>query len=164
MTKRTHAKYIVVIAILGATIVWLATKRHHELFQDDQFGVKTASIVVLPFLDNGPVDPSSNLAATITSDLIDELSESPQLSVLPASAWAEFEGRRLSIQEIGELLGATHVIEGGVQETLGQLRISIQVIDARTDGHVWAEIYQVDADDISSFTASAEATISSKLR
>jgi TolB-like protein len=164
MTKSAHAKYIVVIAILGATVVWLAARSFPAFQKDGHSELNTASIVVLPFVNIGQGDPSGNLAATITADLTDELSKSSQFSVLPASVAARFAGRQLSIREIGDELLVTYVIEGGVTEASGQIRITIHLINARTDEHVWSESYQVDAGDVSRFTASAKATISSKLQ
>ena len=166
MTNSAHAKYIVVIAILGATVVWLAAKSFPEFHKDDQPGVTTASIVVLPFVDLGQGEPAGNLATAITEDLHNALSKSSQFLVAPTYVAAEFarSGRQLSIRDIGDELLVTHVIEGSVREASGQIRITIQLVDARTDEHVWAESYQVDAGDVSSFTASAKATISSKLQ
>ena len=160
--KSIHIKYVVVVAILVATSVWLIAKDHSDHAIPHRAVVDKPTITVLPFLADSPGDISARLAAQITSDLTNELSRSPRFRVMSEPILPAIRERQLSIRELGESLAVSHFVKGGVRETRGQVLISIQLIDARSEEHVWAETYQIDGEDFSSFTASVEAEISSK--
>src|SRR4029077_20605853 len=69
-----------------------------------------------------------------------------------------------NIPEIGKALGVTHIIEGSVQEIDGQVRISTQLIDVRTNAHLWAQSYECELADIFTLESGLAKQIVSKLR
>ena len=106
------------------------------------------AVAVLPF-DNMSGDPGQQyLSDGITEDIITELSRFKELSV--AARYASFHhGRKgASLAQVARDLGVSHVVEGSVRKSGDQLRITVQLINAATGNHVWAERYDRDAQDI----------------
>jgi adenylate cyclase len=112
------------------------------------------SIVVLP-LANMSGDPEQEYFADgLTQDLTTELSRNPDLFVISRSSAFTYKGKRVKVEEVGRELGVRYVLEGSVRKAEGRVRITAQLIDATTGGHLWAETYDRDVSDI--FTVQAE--------
>jgi TolB-like protein len=100
------------------------------------------SIAVLPFKDTSEATaPSDSLAAGIQDDLLTRLSQIGSLKVISRTSVRRYRETMLTIPEIGAELGVGKILEGGVQRVGDQIRINVQLIDTRTDEHVWAETY-----------------------
>ena len=100
------------------------------------------SIAVLPFKDTSEATtPSDVLAAGIQDDLLTRLSKIGSLKVISRTSVGRYRETMLTIPEIGAELGVGKILEGGVQRVGDQIRINVQLIDTRTDEHVWAETY-----------------------
>lgn len=102
------------------------------------------SIAVLP-LDNLSGDPA-NLALVngIHEDILTQLYKVADLRPISRTSVMEYANASRNLKLIASELGVTYVLEGGVQEADGRVRINVQLIDARTDEHVWAETYERD--------------------
>ena len=106
------------------------------------------SIAVLPF-DNMSADAEQDyFAAGISEDIITELSKFRSLFVIARNSSFAFQGRSLSVMQVGEKLGVRYVLEGSVRRAGSRVRITAQLIDAVEDRHVWAERYDREVDDI----------------
>ncbi len=106
------------------------------------------SIAVLPF-DNMSGDPEQEYFSDgITEDLITDLSKISELFVVARNATFTYKGKAVMPHEVANDLGVRHVLEGSVRKAGTRLRITAQLIDARTDGHLWAERYDRDLTDI----------------
>ncbi len=106
------------------------------------------SIAVLPF-DNMSADPEQEfLADGICEDLLTALSKIPELFVIARNSTFQYKGRAIDVRTIGRELGVAHVLEGSVRSSGDRLRITAQLIDARTGDHVWAERYDRQKTDI----------------
>jgi len=105
------------------------------------------SIAVLPF-DNMSGDPEQEYFADgITENIITELSRFPSLFVIARNSTFTYKGRAVKVQQVSEELGVRYVLEGSVQRSNERIRISVQLIDATTGHHLWAERYDSDLDD-----------------
>jgi TolB-like protein len=102
---------------------------------------KSTSIAVLPFEEFGQSTDTSNFANGLHHDLLTRLSGITGLKVISRTSVLRFRKTHQSIPEIAEELGVDIIIEGGIQESGGQMRLHIQVIDTKTDGHTLAETY-----------------------
>jgi len=121
------------------------------------------TIAVLTF-DNMSGDPGQQyLSDGITEDIITELARFRGLSVAARHASAPFAGKRASIDEVRRALGVDYVVEGSVRRSGEQMRITVQLIDAATGSHVWAERYNRQVDDIFTVLDEVVATIASNL-
>jgi len=106
------------------------------------------SIAVLPFV-NMSVDPEQEYFSDgMTEDLITDLSKISGLFVIARNSVFTYKGRTVKVDQVGRELGVRHVLEGSVRKAGGRVRITAQLVDARTGGHLWAERYDRDLEDI----------------
>lgn len=106
------------------------------------------SIAVLPF-DNMSGDLEQGYFADgITEDIITDLSKISGLLVIARNSSFAYRGQALDIRRISRELGVRYVLEGSVRRAAGRIRINAQMIDSQTGGHVWAERYDRDLEDI----------------
>lgn len=106
------------------------------------------SIVVLPF-ENMSGDPEQGYFADgITEDLMTALAKLSGIFVIARNSAFSYKGRAVKVQDVSRELGVRHVLEGSVRKAGKRLRITAQLIDGLTGGHVWAERYDRDTDDI----------------
>jgi adenylate cyclase len=106
------------------------------------------AIAVLPF-DNMSGDAEQEFFADgITEDIITELSRFRDLFVISRNSSFVYKGQRVQVQRVARELGVHYVVEGSVRKAGSRVRISVQLIDAASDRHVWAERYDRDLSDI----------------
>jgi adenylate cyclase len=106
------------------------------------------SIVVLPF-DNMSGDKEQDYFADgITEDIITDISKVSGMFVIARNSSFAYKGRAVNLTEVGRELGVRHVLEGSVRKAGNRVRITAQLIDAATGGHLWAERYDRNLDDI----------------
>jgi len=106
------------------------------------------SIAVLPF-DNLSGDPGQEYFSDgITEDIITALCKTPKIFVVARNSSFTYKGKPVKVQEIGRELGVRYVLEGSVRMAEGKVRITAQLIDAKTGHHLWAERYDRDLKDI----------------
>ena len=106
------------------------------------------SIAVLPF-DNLSDDPKqAYFADGLTQDLITNLSFYRELFVIARNSTFAYKDRAVDVKQVGRDLGVAFVVEGSVRRENNRVRISAQLIDARTGSHVWAERFDRELSDI----------------
>lgn len=109
---------------------------------------ESPSIAVLPFTDLSPEGDQGYFADGIAEDLLSALARVPQLKVTGRTSSFTFRDRNEDLRVIGEALGVGHVVEGSVRRDGNRVRVTAQLIDAKTGFHVWAEIYDRELTDI----------------
>ena len=110
--------------------------------------VPRASIAVLPFANLSGDPEQEYFADGISEDIITELSKLPELFVIARNSSFTFKGKNVLVTEVGKSLGVGHVLEGSVRKSAGRVRISAQLVDASSGGHIWAERFDRDLTDI----------------
>jgi adenylate cyclase len=106
------------------------------------------AIAVLPF-DNMSGDAEQEYFSDgITEDIITELSRFKDLSVVSRNSSFAFKGEATSLRDVGEKLGVDYVVEGSIRKAGNKVRVTAQLIDARSDNHIWAERYDRSLEDI----------------
>jgi adenylate cyclase len=106
------------------------------------------SIAVLAF-ENMSGDPKQEYFSDgLTEGIITGLSKIPQLFVIARNSSFAFKGKAVSVKEVGRKLGVRYVLEGSVRKQEDRIRITAQLIDAQTGGHVWSESYDRDLKDV----------------
>ena len=129
-----------------AEIVETATERARTEALYESFGDK--SIVVLPFI-NMSADPEQDYFADgISEELLNLLARIQELRVISRTSAFSFKGKSVDIATIAESLDFDHVLEGSIRKSGDRIRITAQLIDARTDSHIWSETYDRTLDDI----------------
>ena len=106
------------------------------------------SIAVLPFANLSPDPEQEYFCDGMTEELITALSRIRGLRVISRNSVTRLKGTNKATREIGELLNVSHILEGSVRKAGNNLRITAQLIDAATDGHLWAERYAGTLDDV----------------
>jgi adenylate cyclase len=106
------------------------------------------SIAVLPF-QNMSGDPEQEYFADgIAEDVLTTLSKIPELLVIARNSSFVFKGHARDIREIGRMLGVRHVLEGSVRKAGNRVRLAAQLIDSLNGGHLWADRFEGDLDDV----------------
>ena len=99
------------------------------------------SVAVLPFANRSNREEDEFFTEGIHDDLLTHLSKIGSLKVISRTSVLRYKNSEKSIPEIAAELKVTTVLEGGIQRSGDQVRINVQLIDARTDEHLWAEIF-----------------------
>jgi adenylate cyclase len=106
------------------------------------------SIAVLPFTNMSGDPEQEYFSDGITEDIITDLSKVAGLTVIARNSSFTYKGRAVDIRTIGRELSVRTVLEGSIRRAGQRVRITAQLIDATTGGHVWAERYDRDLTDI----------------
>jgi TolB-like protein/cytochrome c-type biogenesis protein CcmH/NrfG len=106
------------------------------------------SIAVLPFTNMSGDPEQEYFSDGITEDIITELSRFPELFVIARNSAFVFKGEAVDIKEAANKLGVRYVVEGSVRKAGKRVRITAQLIDAAAGGHIWADRYDRELDDI----------------
>jgi adenylate cyclase len=110
--------------------------------------VDKPAIAVLPFNNMSGDAEQEFFADGITEDIITELSRFRELFVISRNSSFKYKGQPVDVQKFARELGVQYVVEGSVRKVGNRVRITVQLIDAETDRHVWAERYDRDLEDI----------------
>lgn len=116
----------------------------------------TPMVAVLPFISADLAGDSEFFARGVHDDLLTQLAQLESIRVISRTSVSEYRDVERNIREIGRELGADAILEGGVQRVGEQIRINVQLIDARSDTHLWAEQYDRALTPANIFTIQAE--------
>jgi TolB-like protein/Flp pilus assembly protein TadD len=106
------------------------------------------SVAVLPFV-NMSNDPDNEFFSDgISEELLDALVKLAGLRVPSRTSSFAFKGKNVDVIDIGRALNVDHVVEGSVRKSGNQVRVTAQLIDLRTDSHLWSQTYDRELDDI----------------
>ncbi|TMH02511.1 MAG: adenylate/guanylate cyclase domain-containing protein [Betaproteobacteria bacterium] len=106
------------------------------------------SLAVLPFTNMSGDPEQEYFADGITEDIITDCSKISGLFVIARNSTFTFKKQSVDIKDVGRKLGVRHVLEGSVRRAGNRVRINVQLIDAESGGHVWADRYDRDLEDI----------------
>jgi adenylate cyclase len=98
-------------------------------------------VAVLPFANLSDDKEQEYFSDGLTEDLITDLSHFSQLRVIARNSTFRYKGQAVDIAKVGKELGVRYVLEGSVRRAGEQVRITAQLIDAQSQGHVWAQRY-----------------------
>ena len=150
-------KLLYILAAIGLPVViifpWVIYRKQKDTDVDDQtLGLKSIvqekSIIVLPFENISPDPDQEYFSDGLTEEIITDLSHIHDLLVISRSSSMTFKGLKITTREIADKVNVRYVLEGSVRKEGSNLRIVAQLIDAKTDAHIWAEKYSGTLDDI----------------
>jgi TolB-like protein/DNA-binding winged helix-turn-helix (wHTH) protein len=146
----------ILVAILVPVAAWLLATRPHS--------APIRSLAVLP-LDNLSGDPSQEYFADgMTDELITELARIPNLRVVSRTSVMAAKGSRRPLPDIARQLDVDAIVEGSIVRSGNRIRITAQLIDARTDRHLWAQSFEGSASDVLSLQDSVAQQIATQAR
>ena len=165
-TKRTRSPQWMMIAIVavlicgGVLLAWMQPwKPDFEPASVEKMAFplpSKPSIAVLPFDNYLDDDQLKFFADGLTENIISALSKVEGLLVIARNSAATFKDRPVNVKQVAEELGVQYVLEGSVQKSGKQLRITAQLVDALKGYHLWSERYDRQAEDV--FTVMDEIT------
>jgi TolB-like protein/Flp pilus assembly protein TadD len=106
------------------------------------------SIAVLPFQNLSDEKENAYFADGIQDDVLTNLSKIGDLKVISRTSVMSYRGKASNVREIGKALGVATILEGSVRRIGNRVRVNVQLIDADTDEHLWAEDYDRDLTDV----------------
>lgn len=106
------------------------------------------SIAVLPFVNMSDDPGNEYFSDGISEELLNLLAKVPELKVISRSSAFYYKGAQKRLDEIAQELKVAHILEGSVRKSGDQVRITAQLIDARTDTHLWSEVFERKLEDI----------------
>src|SRR6266851_2293378 len=106
------------------------------------------SIAVLPFENLSQEKENAFFADGIQDDILTNLSKIGDLKVISRTSVMPYRGKTSNVREIGKALGVATILEGSVRRIGNRVRVNVQLINADTDEHLWAEDYDRDLTDV----------------
>lgn len=110
--------------------------------------ISDKSIAVLPFTDMSENKDAGFFADGVHEDLLTDLALVPELHVVSRTSVMQYRGTTKTMRQIGQELGVAYVLEGSVRRAGNRIRVTGQLINTRTDQHVWAKNYDRDLTDL----------------
>ncbi len=155
----TTAAVLLALAAIVAGIVVFSRYRFRSTL-----AALEKSIAVLPFENLSEEKENAFFADGVQDEILTDLAKIADLKVISRTSVMQYKnGISRNLREIGEQLGVAHVLEGSVQRTGGRVRVSAQLIDARTDAHLWAEHYDRPLDDVFAIQSEVAQAIADQL-
>ena len=136
--KRWLAAAVPLSALVLAGAMWAVWPRGSD---------EPQSIVVLPFVNLSGNQDNEYFSDGLTEEIITRLASVPGLKVISRTSAMHYKGSKKPLPEIASELKVDHILEGSVRSSDGRVRISAQLIDARQDGHIWAENFEHKVQD-----------------
>jgi TolB-like protein/class 3 adenylate cyclase/Tfp pilus assembly protein PilF len=123
------------------------------------------SIAVLPFENLSDEKENAFFADGVQDEILTGLAKVADLKVISRISTMQYKvGPERNLREIAKTLGVAHVLEGSVQRAGGRVRVNAQLIDARTDSHLWAERYDSDVADVFAIQSEVAGKIVAQLQ
>src|SRR5215467_12330024 len=162
ITRKTGRKIVAITVVLAAIAAGLFVFQliRARPWPERQSNVSTSSlptsaatstnksIAVLPF-DNLSRDPdNAYFSEGIQDEILTRLAKVADLKVISRTSTQHFKSAPKNLPDIAKQLGVAHILEGSVQKASDQVRVNVQLINAKTDAHVWADTYDRKLNDI----------------
>ncbi|CAN7761307.1 adenylate/guanylate cyclase domain-containing protein [Ensifer sp. Root127] len=136
---KTVAAAIVALVLAGGGVWWF--------YQPEPLSSKP-SVAVLPFDNYGGDEASGRLADGLTEDIITDLARFPEFEVVARNSTEVYKGKPVDARHVANALHVGFVLEGSIQRQGGRVRITAQLIDAKTGHHLWSENWDRPAEDV----------------
>lgn len=131
-----------IIGVLAVLSGWLWLDRQAEPALAKAVSVaERPTLAALPFANRGSDEDSAIFADGLHDDLLTQLARIGGLHVVSRTSVMEYRDTRKNLRDIGRELGVRYIVEGGVQKTGNRVRVNVQLIDAHSDAHLWADSY-----------------------
>jgi len=146
------------VAIVGM-MVWKSESPHSVS------ALLPAGVAVLPF-ENLSTDPeNASFADGVQDEILNDLTKIPDLKVIGRTSVMQYKaGAKRNLRQIASELGVAHVVEGTVQRLTNRVRVTTQLIDARTNKHLWEEHYDRPLDNIFAIQSEIAEAIANQLQ
>src|SRR5712672_2651887 len=156
--------YVVVIAGLFSIGLFFLGRYSAGNKTASPAGISNKSIAVLPF-DNLSRDPdNAYFCEGVQDEILTRLAKVADLKVISRTSTQHFKSTPDNLPQIAKQLGVAHILEGSVQKAADQVRVNVQLINALTDAHLWADTYDRKLSDIFAVESDIAKTIAETLQ
>jgi TolB-like protein/class 3 adenylate cyclase len=139
----------IVAVLVGIGAIGFLSFRYGSRFAGTAFAVPEKSIAVLPFENLSEEKQNAFFADGVQDEILSDLAKVADLKVISRTSVMLYKaGNPRNLREIGQQLGVAHVLEGNVQRAGGKVRVNAQLVDTRTDKHLWGQTYDRDLADV----------------
>ena len=162
---RIHGPWIYIVLVGVAVSISLFFLGRYTAPNGITSGDENKSIAVLPFATLSDDRDDAYFADGVQDQILTNLAKVSDLKVISHTSVRQYKtGAERNMREIGKQLGVAYIVEGSVQRSKDRLRINAQLIDARTDTHVWAETYDRTAADLFAIQSELAQSIAGQLK
>ena len=158
---------VVIAAVLAGGYVWrtdLALRLLPAVAEQKQANAPPLSLVILPFTNLSGDADQDYFADGVTENLTTELSQIRGAFVIARNTAMTYKGKNVDAKKIGKDLGVRYVQEGSVERSPKRVRVNVQLIDAETGAHLWAERFEDDLADLFKLQDEIVARLANTLR
>jgi serine/threonine-protein kinase len=163
---RSHVRWaevavalLVLAAVVGAFVYLLRRGPARSVMN-----VVEKSIAVLPFENLSEEKGNAFFADGVQDEILTHLAKIADLKVISRTSVMQYKTGARNLREIGQQLGVAHLLEGSVQRAANKVRVNAQLIDARTDAHLWAQTYDRDLADVFAIQSEIAKAIADQLQ
>jgi TolB-like protein len=154
-TRLAFAASLVALTASAGWVIWKSDFISHPV---------TNGVAVLPF-ENLSGDPdNAYFAVGIQEEILTRLVSISGLRVISRTSTQEYQSKPKNLREIAKQLGVANILEGSVQKVADQVRVNVQLINAQTDSHLWADTYDRKLNDIFSVESEIAKGIAESLQ
>ena len=162
LTPQRDAEQLAVLEEQKTTEVEHARQAGRTEAMVESYGEK--SIAVLAFQDMSQDKDQEYLSDGIAEELLNLLAKIPELRVISRSSAFSYKGENIKLAQVAEELNVAHILEGSVRKAGNRVRITAQLIEARSDTHLWSETYDRTLDDIFAIQDEIAAAVVGELK
>ena len=159
---------IILLGIAAAIALWWGAGRPlpfgQSRDQGDHVGAAAKSIAVLPFASLSEDPANAYFAEGIQDEILTRLAKIGDLKVISRTSTLRYKSAPENLLEIAKQLGVAHILEGSVQKSGDRVRINVQLINAQTDTHLWAETYDRTLTDVFAVESEVAQRVADSLR
>src|SRR5438270_3358983 len=147
---------------IAAFLFW---QRHEPKTPATALSIPEKSIAVLPFENLSDEKQNAFFTDGVQDEILTDLAKIADLKVISRTSVMQYKsGVARNLRKIGQQLGVAHLLEGSVQRAANRVRVNAQLIDARTDAHLWAQTYDRDLADVFAIVCDVAKAIADQLQ
>ncbi len=168
VTKANHKKpkslktKIIITSVILLVLIFIGYFTIPKLFKSSEPTEK--SVAVLPFVNLSNDPEQEYFSDGVVEAILNHLFKVGELKVISSTSTKKYKNTELSLREISKELGVSSILEGSVQKIGSNVRITAQLIDARTDTHLWSETYDKNLADIFSIQTEVAQNVARELK
>ena len=142
-----------IIGVMAAALIYFISNHDWggERAEPEQVAVSNVvhkSIAVLPFANLSPDEENAFFASGVHEDILTYLSKVQDLRVIARTSVLKYTGAGIDLRDVADELGVAHIVEGSVRRAGNRVRITAQLVDGKTQEHLWAENYDRELTDV----------------
>jgi len=148
--QQSKSRAWIYVALIGAAIsvALFFLGRYTAPIQRGAVGVAEKSIAILPFENLSEETGNAYFAEGVQDEILTRLAKIADLKVISRTSTQRFKSSPDNLREVAKQLGVANILEGSVQKAADQVRVNVQLVNALTDAHLWAETYDRKLTDI----------------